>query len=96
LPITFHGGRHDHDCLLDLIRLKQAIEVGTDLNSFSEAHIISEDTTFRVTEEGVEPLDALFLVLEKVLINLRLKGEPVREVIAGVICIKLEATLCLA
>jgi len=35
-------------------------------------------------------------VLEKVLINLRLKREAVREVIAGVLCIKLEATLCLA
>jgi hypothetical protein len=77
LPITFHGGRHNHDCLLDLIRLKQSVEVGTDLNSFSETHIISEDTSFRVTEEGVEPLDALFLVLEKVLINLRLKRKAI-------------------
>ena len=95
LPITFHGGRHDHDCLLDLIRLKQAVEVGAYLNGFSESHVISEDASFGVTEERVEPLDALFLVLEKVLINFRLKGEAVREVIAGVFCIKLEPALCL-
>jgi hypothetical protein len=65
LPISLHGGRHDHKHFHDLFGIKQAFEIGCYLDSLSQAHIITQDAALFLPPQLVQPLHTELLVIEK-------------------------------
>lgn len=91
LPVALQRGRDHYKDLLDLVRIEETFEERTYLNSFTEAHVVTQHTTFTVSVQFVEPLNASFLVLEQVLVNLRWKAKALWQVIGWILRVKLEA-----
>lgn len=66
LPVGLHGCWHDYEHFFNHFGIEETFEESGNLDSFAEAHVVSEDATLAAVPEVVEPLDTELLVIEEV------------------------------
>lgn len=95
LPVALHCGGNNDYSLLDLIRIKEPLQVRAYLHSLSEAHVVAEDAALSLPEQRVQPLNPPFLMFEQVLVHLRREVKSLRQIVQLLLRVDPEPALLL-